>query len=405
MTRHTGAEQAHQEHWARLLALLTGELRDLDLAEECLQEAFAAAVVQWRACPPANPAAWLLTAARRRAVDHRRREETLRRKLPLLIADDWIDGPEESPAIPDERLRLVFTCCHPALSPQARIGLTLRCVAGMTVPRIARRLLVAEATMAARITRAKKRIAAAGIPYRVPSAEELPERLAGVLAVVYLIFTEGYAQADADSGGLAGEAIRLGRLLVELMPGESEARGLLSLMLLHNSRRNARTREGKLVLLPDQDRTLWRRAEIEEGLALLPERPAGPYGLQSAIAAEHARADRADRTDWPAIARRYAELEELTRSPVVRLNRAVAVAQIEGPEAALSLLEGLDRLLPRHHLLPAARADLLRGLGRDAEAVSEYTKALELVEAGVDRDFLLSRRTQAMTRLDGTAQM
>ncbi|WP_307845489.1 DUF6596 domain-containing protein [Planomonospora sp. ID67723] len=408
----TAVEQAYREHWARLLALLTAELRDLDLAEEALQDAFAAAVAAWPP-EPGNPPAWLLTTARRRALDRLRRGALAVRKLPLLIVDD----PDPPPAIPDERLRLIFTCCHPALSLDARVALTLRCVGGLTTREIARMFLVPEATMAARITRAKKKIAQAGIPYRVPAGPELAERRSGVLATVYLIFTEGYA---ATGGGrliradLASEAIALGRMLRELLPADPEVDGLLALMLCHHARRDARLGpSGELVRLPDQDRSRWHREEILEALSLLAAAPCrggrtpgrtgpegasggerfpGPYLLQAAIAAEHATAVRAEDTGWPAIARLYGELEQITGSTVVRLNRAVAVAEASGPEAGLELLEGLDRELGHHHLLHATRAEFLRRLGREREALDAYGRALEVVGTDPERAFLLSRR-------------
>jgi RNA polymerase sigma-70 factor (ECF subfamily) len=411
-------EQAHRAHWGRLLGLLTAQLRSLDLAEECLAEAFAAALASWEGRGvPARPAAWLLSAARNRAIDVLRREANLARKLPQLVvedadrhspaADEPADGSDEVSTIPDERLRLLFTCCHPALAPEARVALTLRCVGGLTTVEVARAFLVAEPTMAARITRAKKKIAQAGIPYRVPTGAELPERLPGVLAVLYLIFTEGYAATTGDlpiRRDLSAEAIRLTRVVVGLMPDEPEAAALLGLMLLQHSRRDARfDRDGGLVLLPDQDRSRWHREEIAEGLELVRratrlgaaaelDRPAGPYLLQAAIAGRHAVAARAADTDWAAIARLYAELEAVTGSPVVRLNRAVAVAEAGGPAAGLALLDGLAEALPRYHLLPAARADLLRRLGRHAEAAAAYDDAIRLAGNTAEREFLRQRR-------------
>ncbi|WP_084965313.1 RNA polymerase sigma factor [Thermoactinospora rubra] len=390
-------EQAYREHWARLLALLTAELRDLDLAEESLQDAFAAAVRAWPPVP-ANPPAWLLTAARRRAVDRLRREAVARRRLPLLIigeeAGDEPDGEEPGGELPDERLRLIFTCCHPALAMEARVALTLRCVGGLTTRQIARMFLVSEPTMAARITRAKKKISQAGIPYRVPSGPELAERRDGVLAVLYLIFTEGYAATEGEQlirRELAAEAIALAGLLVELMPADSEVRALAALMMLHHARRDARTDgRGRLVRLAEQDRSRWHRPEIERALALLRPGPPGPYLLQAAIAAEHATAAGAADTDWRQIAALYGMLEELTGSAVVRLNRAVAVAEAEGPQAGLDLLAGLE--LPGYRLLPATRAELLRRLGRAEEAMAEYGRALELAGTVQEREFLLLRR-------------
>jgi len=404
------AEQALRSSWGRLLALLARLLGSLDLAEESLQDAFAAAVTAWeRDGVPGRPEAWLLTAARRKAMDRLRREATLARKLPLLVVPesepshaDLDEGSDEGSevtevtTIPDERLRLLFTCCHPALSLQARVALTLRLLGGLTTAEIARAFLVPDATMAARLTRAKKKIAAAGIPYRVPADAELPERLSSVLAVLYLVFNEGYSASSGDTPiryELCEEAIRLARVVVALMPDEPEARALLALVLLQHARRDARLdRAGRLVLLPDQDRSRWDAGQIAEGLALLADtrRPTaiGPYRLQAAIAAEHCRAARAADTDWPAITGLYESLERLTGSPVVRLNRAVAVAEVSGPGPALALLHGLDTRLPAFHLLPATRADLLRRLGRNAEAREEYARALDLAGNAADREFL-----------------
>lgn len=385
-------EQAYLEHWARLLALLTAELRDLDLAEESLQEAFTAAVSAWPPVP-ANPPAWLLTTARRRAVDRLRRTAVAARKLPLLIVDE-----PDTHVVQDDRLRLIFTCCHPALAPEVRVALTLRCVGGLSTRQIARLFLVSEATMAARITRAKKKISQAGIPYRIPAGRELAERRDGVLAVIYLIFTEGYAATEGDrmiSDELAGEAIALARMLTELMPGDSEVAALQALMMLHHARRHARTDSGgRLVTLAQQDRSLWHREEIDEALALLTPGLPGPYLVQAAIAAEHASAQTARDTDWPAIAQLYEVLEEMTGSAVVRLNRAVAVAEASGAAKGLELLEGLEAQLPRHHLLPATRAELLRRLGRVEEAFEEYGRALALVGTVQEREFLLTRRAE-----------
>lgn len=331
------------------------------------------------------------------------------RKLPLLVTDD-ADGPDELPddevtgvtTIPDERLRLLFTCCHPTLAPEARVALTARLLGGLTTPEVARLFLVSEATMAARITRAKKKIAAAGIPYRVPSDAELPERLPAVLTVLYLVFTEGYAATQGDRlirAELCDDAIRLTRILVGQAPDEPEPAALLALMLLHHSRRDARIdAAGEVVLLGDQDRSRWNATEIEEGLVLTERslrmsRVAGHYALQAAIAAEHASAG-ADGPDWAAIADLYAVLDEQAGSPIVRLNRAVAVAESEGAEAGLAMLAGLDDRLGRHHLLYSARAELLGRLGRRGEAVAQYDLALAAVVPEAERRFLRKRRAE-----------
>ncbi len=404
MTVASAVEQAHRDHWGRLLALLTGQLRSLDVAEECLADAYTAAVTAWRDDGvPDRPEAWLFTVARRRGLDLLRRQQNLARKLPLLVTD--VAAVDEEPQmIPDERLRLIFTCCHPALATEARVALTLRLLGGLTTGEVARAYLVSEATMAARITRAKKKIAQARIPYRTPSDTELPERLDGVLAVSYLIFNEGYAATAGETPlrhDLAAEAIRITRVLCGLMPDEAEALALLALMLLQYARRDTRVdADGRLVLLPDQDRSRWYAAEIAEAAALVRRAAAraagrpGKYLLQAAIAAEHATAPSAADTDWPAIARLYADLEALTGSPVVRLNRAVAVAEADGPAVAIRLLDGLDEALPRYHLLPAVRADLLRRLGRYGEAAAAYRAALDLATNDAERKFLSTRLQQ-----------
>ncbi|HST63814.1 MAG TPA: sigma-70 family RNA polymerase sigma factor [Mycobacteriales bacterium] len=400
MTR-AAVERAHQEHWGRLLALLTRLVGNLDVAEESLQDAYEIALTAWaRDGVPARPEAWLLTAARRRATDRFRRDAVLARKLPLLVLPEEPEVEPDMSTIPDERLRLLFTCCHPALPADARVALTLRLLGGLTTAEIARAFLVPEPTMAARITRAKKKIAAAGIPYRVPSDTELPERLAGVLAVLYLVFTEGHSASSGDEPvrrELCDEAIRLARVVVALMPDEPEAAGLLALLLLQHARRDARTGpDGQLVLLPEQDRSRWDADQIAEGLALLRaaarRAPAGPYLVQAAIAAEHARAATAADTAWDRIAALYAVLEDLTGSPVVRLNRAVAVAEVDGPAAGLALLADVE--LPGFHLLSATRADLLRRLGRVAEAAAEYTVAIAGAGNAADRTFLTRRRDE-----------
>ncbi|GAB2570579.1 RNA polymerase subunit sigma-24 [Paractinoplanes abujensis] len=376
---------AFREHRGPLLATLVAELRSFDLAEEALQDAFAAATVQWPGeGVPRRPAAWLLAVARRRAVDRRRREETLTRCLPLLITEEARAG---NPA--DDSLALLFACCHPALGPESRIALTLRFVAGLTVPETARLFLVPDATMAARITRAKQKIRTAGIPLRLPAPADLPERVPGVHAVLYLLFTEGYRSYRDE---VAGEAVRLTRLLHELLPSGSETASLLALMLLHHSRRRARRRDGRLVLLADQDRTQWNARDIAEALTLLTsDAPDRPYRLQALIAAQHALAEHAHETDWPAIAQLYARLEAITGSPVVRLNRAVAVLEADGPAAALALLDGLEQHLPRNHHLPAARGECLLRLGDREGARREFARGAELAPTDTERDFLIKR--------------
>jgi len=390
-------EAAYREEWGQVVATLIGLTGDWDLAEDCTQEAFAAALTTWeRDGVPRRPGAWLTITARNRATDRLRRDTTGAAKLRQLAAlppEPRDESPEE---IPDERLRLIFTCCHPALPFPARVALTLRTLAGLTTGEIARAFLSPEPGMGQRISRAKRKIQEAGIPYRVPPVEKLPERLAGVLAVLYLIFNEGYGEADQQRA-LTVEAIRLARVLVTLMPAEPEPRGLLALMLLHESRRATRLRDGVLVTLEQQDRTRWDRALIAEGVAVLDEalgmRRAGPYQLQAAIAACHATAPDAAATDWVEIAGLYADLARIAPSPVVELNRAVAVAMAEGIPAGLALVDALastDRL-DGYHLLPATRADLLRRAGRLAEARTSYEQALALAPTEADRRYLAGR--------------
>ncbi|MFI5119618.1 MAG: RNA polymerase sigma factor [Thermoanaerobaculia bacterium] len=396
-------ERLFREERGRILASLIRLLGDFDRAEEAMQEAFTVAAERWPGEGlPGSPGAWIVGTARHKALDRLRRERILAAKAPLLREDEAVDSATDAPdELPDDRLRLVFTCCHPALALDARVALTLHTLGGLTTEEIARAFLVPVATMAQRLVRAKRKIRDAAIPYRIPARDELQERLEGVLATLYLVFNEGYAATSGEDlvrRDLSAEAIRLARVLAELLPGEPEARGLLALMLLTDARREARVDgNGDLVLLEDQDRSRWNRAAIEEGLGLvsstLTGRPRGPYALEAAIAAVHGRAQRPAETNWQEIAAIYASLQRLRASPVVALNRAVAVAMTEGPEAGLSLVREIERsgALEGYRLLPAAKADFLRRLGRYAEAATAYRKALELVSTTPERRFL-SRR-------------
>jgi RNA polymerase sigma-70 factor (ECF subfamily) len=398
---------AFRDDWGRIVAAVIRTTGDWDLAEECAQDAFARALERWpRDGVPRRPGAWLTTTARNRAIDRLRRASVGARKLEeVAVADPGdehgLEEVEDDGAIADDRLRLLFTCCHPALTLEARVALTLRTLAGLTTAEIARAFLVPEATMAKRLVRAKGKIRDAGIPYRVPPAHLLPERTRSVLGVLYLLFNEGYsasAGADVLRLQLSSEAIRLARTLAHLMPDEPEAVGLLALLLLQDARRAARVdAAGDLVPLEEQDRTRWDRAEIDEGVALLDgalrRRQAGPYQLQAAIAAGHARAATPQDTDWAEIAGLYEELARRVPTPVVALNRAVAVAMAEGPEAGLARVAALEASgeLADFHLLPATRADLLRRLGRHDEAATAYREALALATAEPDRRYLERR--------------
>ena len=376
-------EQVFRDEWGRVLAGLVGYLGDFDLAEDAAQEAFAIAAARWpKEGSPPNPGAWLTITARNRAIDRLRRDRTLAEKTRLLEVPEAVEDEMADTTFPDERLELIFTCCHPSLALEAQVALTLRALGGLTMEEIARAFLVPEETMKRRLTRAKRKIKDAGIPFGVPAEHVLPQRLAAVLAVVYLIFNEGYG-GRVD---LAGEAIRLGASLAELMPDEPEVHGLNALMLLDDARRGARFADGELVLLRDQDRSRWDAAKIARGREVLDRalalRGYGAYVVQAAIASLHMEETR----DWAEIAALYAELVRLTRSPVVELNRAIAVAEVEGPEAGLALVDRLD--LDGYQYFHSTRADLLRRLERADEARREYGRALELAHTEPERRFL-----------------
>src|SRR5213593_185012 len=397
-------EEIFRAEHGRILATLIRLLGDIDVAEEALQEAFATALEQWPvAGPPRNPASWLVSTARHKAIDRLRGRARLARKQDEIARHLELSAAEDDAPVPEDRLRLIFTCCHPALATEAQVALTLRTLGGLSTEEIAHAFLVPAPTMAQRLVRAKAKIRGARIPYEVPPDDALAERLEAVMVVVYLVFNEGYAAsfgARLVRHELCEEAIRLGRMLVELLPAQAEAKGLLALMLLHDSRRETRLDgSGDIVLLEDQDRARWDRVQIDEGAALVEAalraggRPPGPYALQAAIAAVHAQAPAAAATDWGQITALYGMLARAHPTPVVELNRAVAVAMSGGLERGLALVDALDQRgeLAGYHLLPAARAELLRRLGRHAEAAESYQRALALVSNEAERRYLERR--------------
>jgi len=406
---------AHRREWARVLAATVRVARDLDLAEECVQDAYASAMTAWdRSGVPDNPAAWLTTAAKRRVIDAIRRDVALRSRLPLLVVDEEEREPadpeeqdmeELSAAVPDERLRLIFVCCHPALAQEAQAALTLRLVCGLPVPDIARAFLVTEPTMAARITRAKKKIATARIPYRVPRPADLPERLRAVLAVIHLLFTTGHTAPSGAAlvrADLVDRAMHLARMLSSLLPDDTEARGLLALLLVTDARRATRVdADGRLLRLEDQDRSRWDRAALAEADAMivssLRAAPPGRYVLQAAIASLYAEAPAYEQTDWPQLVALYDRLLQVWPSPVVALNRAVPLSMVAGPEAALAEVETLegDERLAGYQYLPAIKADLLSRLGRTAEAAAAYRQAFDLAANEAERAFLAQQLAAA----------